>query len=137
MKPRSALALLALLLLTAAGCGSTPSPTFSEITGLTSDPRWKPFEPYLKELAQKIEKEWHGVFLANGARYPSGSTATLTFMLRADGSVGRIVSSRGSSKLIVGICTDALKRGVYAKWTPDMVAALNAEEPLTFTFQFP
>jgi hypothetical protein len=102
------------------------------------DARWSNYGEYLQRLIDDVQAEWDNLLNNSGALPPSGTSVAVTFILKSDGTVSRIVKVEGNAgdlgqKYCVSAITD---RGSYGKWTDDMVAMMGTEQELTFSFYY-
>jgi hypothetical protein len=108
--------------------------------GLDSmDPKWRDFRPYLIGFARKVEMYWRAVL----AKYPQARTGVgvvgIRLIVNSRGELGGVVHMEtppidGARAGMLG-CGDAVKASApFAKWTPEMTAALGNEQDLMLYF---
>jgi hypothetical protein len=113
---------------------TAPTPT----PPLVGDPKWNQFPGYLGALVEKIQVQWERTLTEKQLQPPSGSTASVTFILSSDGTIAEIteVSGTAGQDGAAACATAIISSAPHGVWTADMRNILGERQQLTFTFAY-
>ncbi|OIR07298.1 hypothetical protein GALL_105540 [mine drainage metagenome] len=103
------------------------------------DARWSAWGQYLRELTETVQVQWDKL-LMDAKTYPAqGSSVSVTFILKSDGTIGNIVNVQSDTAGRQGkdYCVAAITLPApYDKWSKDMIATLGDQQQMTFVFYY-
>lgn len=108
------------------------------IGNIAVDAKWSNYGAYLQRMIDSVQIQWERILIDSKVYPPSGSSATVKFVMNNEGNISRIVnvesnSSESARRACVSAITD---RAPYGAWTDDMKALLGEQQEMTFTFYY-
>ncbi len=101
------------------------------------DAKWSEFGDYMQELIDIVDAQWRNLLDKRSVRPPSGTHATITFKITAQGLIQIVSVEETCGTPGTYVSLSAIQdRQPYRRWSQQMVAVLGEEQTVTFAFYF-
>lgn len=100
--------------------------------------KFSEYGQYLQKMIEAIQVQWERHLVSSRVGYKAGTSVRVVFGMNREGKVTRVIEVEGNAgEQFNNICpTTIAELAPYGPWSDDMIAMLQEEEVMTFTFYY-